>query len=250
MSTSIKVRACIDESASITPWNSFHFIEAPTGAERDNSKGDSETIDFWYDYCGGMVLKKDIREFLYNATYYAFLRGAETDNFSKYLRTEFKSEAIDFLADCLLFNEELAYYHNEEWDYTTPHSNERFKMVVDDIDISKCPSDSPLHPRYVFLKMRGEMAMRDWDKVVGLWNNYGKNTISSALRDRMEGYYAGALYHLGRPEEAIDVFYRLGDNNSILWCMSDMIGIDGLNKLYERNPHSTALLYVMQDYIN
>jgi hypothetical protein len=73
---------------------------------------------------------------------------------------------------------------------------------------------------------------------------------ASVYRDMMENIYAGALFHLGEREKAADIFARHGDAASIQWALRKYRNLAGIQKIYNDNPNSASLYYLLDEFVN
>ena len=244
---SIAAYGCAYEYVPYTSWSAFHFIDMPeTNHDELTELNNKETLSFWVKYTKGAVTEKSIKDFFKKVTY-ANLRSGKINNaFYRYLKTKSDTRALKYITECVRFNEAQATYYDQLWDYETPDTRV-IKQLAYSVAI---PASGALRDRYIFLKMRCLRAAGEYQDIVDIWNKYSKSIPASPLKERMEGYYAGALYFLGNYAEAITIFHRLGDNNSVIWCLSKIIGSDQMMRLYETDPNSMALKYALQDYMS
>lgn len=243
--TPLSGNACIqmdDEGYASTP---FRIMEEKAYEEAKENSGNAETVNFWLLYTKGNVSEKDIIFFFDNASKENML----SDNFAliTYLNTKKDKTAISYLNDCLEFTEELNDYNGNLWDYEKPDTN-GFKKILE--RVKKSSHTGVLKDRYLFLMIRLYGALRDNAAIMQLWQTRGKKMADSVLKNRIEGYVAGAMYRQGNYVEAMDLFDKLGDDVSVSWCMDKLAGAKNLEKLYNHNPNSTAVNYILEDYIN
>ena len=229
---------------SVSRFPAFQFVDTPASGQRPDDV-DAETVDFWYGYTGGNVDRQDIADFIKGATVsdVSAPRGA----LMEYLVSRSDASAIGFLKRSIAFSEALDRYYDCVWDYEKP-SDSDLPSAIDDISIPS-PSD-PMYERYLFLSMRAHAAMHRYADVIDIWHRYGASVKNDRLKDRMLGYLGGAYYHTGNYVDALSIFARNGDANSLNWCLSRMVGADNLVKLLEADPDSEAVYYVLQDYMN
>lgn len=189
----------------------------------------------------------EISDFINTATYADVKDRRDKNPFFRYLVEHNDTAAIGFLSESLDFSEALANYYQNVWDYRKP-SESGLSEIVDRLSI---PSENnPMFERYVFLDIRANAAMHRYDKVIELWNRYNKMIKNENLRERMLGYLGGAYYHTKNYVDAISIFSNNGDVNSLNWCLARLVGIDNMIKLFNENPNSDAVYYVLQDYMN
>lgn len=245
--SSVDTQACTYEYEASTGLDAYHIITPlQTHDSPDTEAAGKETIDFWYGYTGGKVSRQAIKDF-FAKTDLARLRSGRVNNrFYTTLRATGKRRALRYIEQCMELNSLQNTYYDDVWAYETP-SMDRLSSFARSIAI---PASGPLRSRYIFLKMRALSAAHLYKDAAEVWERYGKSLPASALKNRIEGYYGGALYHLGLYPEAVEIFNRNGDVNSLQWCVSKMVGNDSMGRLYESDPNSAALQYVVQDYCN
>lgn len=215
-----------------------------TDEEEGDRPGYDETLDFWYAYAEGNVARKDIRDF--------FDKVEDGDNLYKYALVKYLDSkgdhaALEYIGNCLELNRLVKNYSGDLWNYEVPSPMDIRNFIA---KIEKVKTNDIFTPRYEFLKIRGYGAIKDDEGVEKIWKKNRDKKMSDALRDRMLGYVGGVLYRQGKYPEALEYFIKGGDSNSIQWCVEKLAGSDNLIKLYNYNPNSEAIPYILQDYIN
>ncbi len=225
----------------------FQFINTPLVRNYYEKETNWETIRYWYNYADGKIGMNEISDFINTATYADVKDRRDKNPFFRYLVEHNDTAAIRFLSESLDFSEALANYYQNVWEYRKP-SESGLSEIVDRLSI---PSENnPMFERYVFLDIRANAAMHRYDKVIELWNRYNKMIKNENLRERMLGYLGGAYYHTKNYVDAISIFSNNGDVNSLNWCLARLVGIDNMIRLFNENPNSDAVYYVLQDYMN
>ena len=207
--------------------------------------GYEETLDFWEEYVKGGVSRSDIRYFFDNATLDSVI-DARPYRFLNFLKDHNDQNALTYIKYCLELNEHVNRYMGDLWSYEIPDTSEIEEFIK---RISKASTSKEFKPRYEFLKIRSYGAIKDNAGVMKVWDK-NKKMLPSPLRDRMEGYVGGVLYREGKYPEALDYFSKTGDRNSIEWCVEKLAGTDNLTKLYNHNPNSGAIPFILQDFMN
>lgn len=208
--------------------------------------GYGETLDFWSDYVNGNVSREEIRKFFDKATIDS-IRANRHYRFYDYLVRNNDKNAINYINDCLRLGELVDEYQGNLWSYDVPDEGNIRRFIS---QLEKVSTSDVFKPRYEFLKIRSFGAIKDNEGVRKVWQRNSKKPMSEALRDRMQGYVGGVLYREGRYEEALDYFYNSGDQNSIEWCVEKLAGSDNLKRLYDYNPNSQAIPFILQDFMN
>lgn len=241
----IESKGCGGESYN--PYGISVFFEGiPLNTNSEDKPGYEETLDFWENYTNGVVSRQDIRKFFDNVSY-KNTGDATKYNFYQYLVNKNDREALEYIAYCLELGELVDEYQGNLWDYDTP-SVDGFYNFIDRIE--KVKTSKTFKPRYDFLKIRAYGGAKDNEGVMKIWNKSGKKLQPSPLKTRMEGYVGGVLYREGNYVDALDYFAKTGDQNSILWCIEKLAGTDNLTQLYDHDPNSVAIPYIINDYIN
>lgn len=210
-------------------------------SDHDASRNEAETVNFWVKYTGGEVSPQQVAQYLSGDS-----RQQSKNALIQYLRRHKDKEALSLLKKCSEFSAANNLMHSQSWNYE-PVSTVHLQKIAASIRV---PESGKLRNRWLFLKMRALFAAGDYNSVISLWKDNSNSVSNLALRDRMDGYYAGACYYTGDYVKALEIFFRLGDNNSISWCMEKLAGLRSLKLLAENDPSSTATLYVLQDYVN
>ena len=215
--------------------------------EKEDRPGFEETLDFWSDYTKGNVPRQDIRKFFNDVSESNSLDDGANNPFYRYLVNNNDETALKYIRKCLELGALIEEYRSELWDYDKP-SPEGIQQFI--ASLNKVSTSEVFKLRYELLKMRAYSAIRDNKGVMDVWKKNEKKNMTAALRDRFEGYVAGVLYREGKYEEALDYYCRLGDTNSISWCIDKLAGSANLAKLYDHDPNSPAIPYILEDFIN
>lgn len=235
-----------EPASSVSRYPAFQFVNTPAPQPKSDELN-GETVDFWCDYTGGRVDRDDVSAFLSQATYAEVCAGKDNSPFFRYLEAEKDTAALNFLKQSLHFSEALDASRENSWDYDKNSSAELAEVVA---RISIPAKSNPMFERYVFLLVRADAAMHRYDDVIELWNKYNGEIKNQELKDRLLGYLGGAYYHTGKYVDAISIFAKNGDANSLNWCLSHLVGASNLLKLFDVDPNSDAVYYVLQDYMN
>lgn len=234
-----KANACQD-ILSLTPYSAFRLI-LPEVQDYGyaNPAGEKETTDYWLKATGGKCDAASIEAY--------FKGNADAANsFYKWLRDPAHKESYAYVKSCQEFEKLLGQYYSSVWDYN-PASLDDLKRFAASVTV---PAKGKLRARYLFLKLRALYAAADYAAAEQLWKTQCASLPASPLKERMEGYLAGVYYRTHRYEDAALIYRRLGDGNSFSWCLSQMVGMDNLRDIYNGNPQSPLVPYVLQDYVN
>lgn len=210
------------------------------------AKAQDETISFWRAYTGGAVTYEEITSYFENADA-GNLYPEDHSELIRHLERKGDKVAIGYIRDCLEFNRLSDRFESSGWEYDerNPVELREFAKLIANRNGGKV-----FGPRYQLLRMRIAGVIHDDTTIMAIWESTGAKMRPSPLRDRMGGFVGGVLYRQKKYPEALDYFYESGDNNSISWCVSKIVGPDNLRNLYDHAPNSTATLYALNDYIN
>ena len=109
---------------------------------------------------------------------------------------------------------------------------------------------SRIRSQYLLLAMRCNMMMGKDNENIALWQNSGSKLFSSVYRDMMEGIYARALLKQGKRTQALEIYCALGDLQSIRLLNSNGVSLADLRTVYNKNPKSAALRWMVQQAVN
>lgn len=235
--------ACVDEDSDRNFSSAFDYLDDHSASDMpDLTDNNKETVDFWYRYTDKVVPERVIKKFLDTPR-----SKWSSSALITYFRQTDDKEAIDLLTTSARLNETIRNYLEDDfWSYS-----ENIRSAVEPIYRSiTIPAGGKLRDRWVFLKMRALYVGQQYPSVLALWQSDGSKIADSALRQRAEGYLAGVYYKDGKYVEALEIYARQGDYNSISWCMEQLAGLRSLQDLAEKYPHSKAVDYVLQDYVN
>ncbi|WP_290541082.1 hypothetical protein [Alistipes sp.] len=113
-------------------------------------------------------------------------------------------------------------------------------------DSSLTCTEGPLLDRYTLQAVRAMFSLSEYGACINLWQERQASLPAGWVRDRIEGYVAGALLRTGEASEALEIFARHEDVESLIFC-ARQLGFstrdDAMNRLlYRLNPDSHHLL--------
>lgn len=204
-----------------------------------------ESINFWINYLGGPDnVGLDIRNGVEYMRPYHFEDNNEDNDLVMVLRRHNDQAALEFLR----LNMELRDLTNTNaWDYKKP-SPQQLQNLLSKIDHLK--TTGALTQRKTFLKMRCLYALKDYTACLRLWDNFASQWDPSPLRDRFEGYIAGIQFQKGNYDEALPLYFKQGDGESIRLCVNRMLESTSIEREYEKDPNALILGYILEDYAN
>jgi len=236
-----KMKACFGEPDWYS--NECFQLVTPLNADHDAycTSMLQETVNFWYGYLNQRVSKESINDFFLKA----YLGGLEQNAYAKdpfYMVVSKDVAAMKYLKACLT----LQAGTEERWDYEPVGD---CVAKADGLVGQFGSMPAAFEYRIVLLKMRIAMQQKQYDKIVQLWKSKGQQCPDEALRRRLLGYMAGAMYGKGDYRDALTIYAELGDECSVDNCIRNYIGYDGIVTLTDsRISGDQAYLYALQDY--
>lgn len=218
----------------------FHTWAEPTGhyLYEDGVKspwGRSRIDQFWRDYTGNP-----------DCTY---LNDKE-DIVAK-ARQQNDTELLAYIKWLDTYIEAGETLNRDEWNYPTKEELAQCRNNVQQMLLAAQQyKASRLRPQYTLLEMRANMLQENHAANRTLWEQTASKLPKSVYRDLMENIYAGALFHLGEREKACDIFARQGDSESIQWALLKFRNLAGIRRIYDDNPNSHSLYYLVDEYVN
>lgn len=209
--------------------NHYMIFVAPTSYNLDDKM--EQINSFWSKYTNGK----------YNEY---------TEEIIDYAKSKKDNEMVEYLnyLNVYLYG---ANSYSDTWDYPTKEDVANYKLIVKKaIKASLNYKGERLKSQYALLYVRLNIEEENYKNIISFWNNKAKRLPNSVYKTMIENYYAGALYNMGRSDEALEIFYKNKDFLSIKWVVREHRNIVGLKKIYNNNPNSKALYYLVQDYVN
>ena len=139
----------------------------------------------------------------------------------------------------------------ETWDYPTKEQLRKRQQDLNTIvQQSAAYKGTRLKPQWQLLRMRANMVLGKHPDNIDFWEKTGKRMPESVYRDMMNNIYAGALLHTGRRTEACNIYAEQGDMLSIKWAMRKIRNLGGIRTIYDENPNSATMNFLVQDFVN
>lgn len=140
---------------------------------------------------------------------------------------------------------------SNQWDYPGKEELAQQKVSLRNIRTqAQTALKSRLRSQNALLVMRCNMMLEQHEANISFWQQWEKRLPNSVYHDMMRNIYAGALCHVGRQDEACEIFAEQGDMTSIRYCMYDDLSYKGIKKVYDRKPNSAALPWLVQTFVN
>lgn len=139
----------------------------------------------------------------------------------------------------------------ETWSYPTKAELAQRKTNLQKmIQQSKSYKGTRLADQWLLLRMRANMVLGQNQENISLWNSEGSKLRKSVYRDMMQNIYAGALLRTGKRKQACDIYAEQGDMVSIKWAMRKHRNLAGIKNVYDEDPNSPILNFLIQDFVN
>lgn len=219
------------------------FLCTPEMPEIDRTRQE-ESSAFWAKYTGLPVdheLKKAI-SYMYESHF-------DEDNDGNLLITTLRQQGKTDALQLVRLNFELGQLIDNRfsWSYkkTTPADYQTLLARIDGLRLT-----GELGRRKTFLKMRCLFALQDYDTCMRLWEMFASKWEDSPLRRRAYGYIAGIYYRTGRFEEAMQIYFKQGDEGSIRQCVNRILQRSTLQEQYDKDPNAPILSHFLEDYAN
>ena len=139
----------------------------------------------------------------------------------------------------------------ETWDYPTKAQLQKRRVSLNGI-VAKANAykGSRLKAQWQLLRMRANMVLGNNAANITDWTQKGSKLPASVYRDMMQNIYAGALLRQGQRTKACDIYAKQGDMVSIKWAMRKMRNLGGIKTIYDENPDSPTMNFLVQDFVN
>lgn len=136
------------------------------------------------------------------------------------------------------------------WDYPSPEELSNYQSQLTQI-LSQASQykGQQMQERYQLLRMRILFRQNEFGALIQLWEQHPLNS-GSVFADMARDLYAGALYHLGRPEDAAVQYALSGNMFDAHQCMRYMHGTSCMNRIIQSDPNSPVLPYMLEEIVN
>ena len=214
-------------------WEETKYSIAKRSFVEDNCR-------LWQAETGGRVPLAEIRKAIYDMSldeWRAIRKKLETGSvesknlFIRHLLTSRDTAAIELLCWSKCY-EEIRCKMNSPWYYScsTPES------LGEIADSALSRLGGRYTARYLFLAVKALYALDSDAEAIRLWKKWAPLTEHNALYDQTEGYIAGCLKGLGHREEAMRIFVRQGDIESLHFTGRSMSEV--CRMIFEQSPNS------------
>lgn len=238
-----EVEAC---GPTIDPYYSdvFHiYNKAPSDTKQ------KQLSAYWASYVGKLNTEQTnaARSYPYLSDYF-FANDCEL--LMQVAKKKNDKEMLTYLEQTRIYNK-MCGDIRETWTYPTEEQLvARKKALTKMQDIGKNYQGKRLKAQYALLYMRANLLLKNYAHNEQYWDKVAKHLPEGVLKDMMEAIYANAILQKGRWREACDIYVRQDDWESVEWAMQNYRNAIGIQKVYQEDPNSPALNYLVQHYIN
>lgn len=139
----------------------------------------------------------------------------------------------------------------DSWNYPTKEELQQRKTDLNTmLQKATAYKGKRLQGQWNLLRMRANMVLGDHAANINFWNQTASKLPQSIYKTMMESIYAGALLHSGKQREAFDIYAKNGDLVSIKWAMRKYRNLAGIQRIYQDNPNSPCMPFLVQDFVN
>ena len=150
-------------------------------------------------------------------------------------------------------NEHIRLKCNSRWYYPSMRIGSR--MTLEEVvEKALSANEERLRDRYLLQAVRALFSLSRFDECIALWENEAALLPESNLmRSMIRPYIAGAEFHVGRTEKAMEYFAQAGDVQSMLFCSGrageKLTTVDALELVCRYAPESSYVVETLQSYI-
>lgn len=231
--------ACVPEKPT---YNYYLMCVEPT-QQQTESKQLKAINDFWKQYTNGRV----------DSYINGWDRVSETDaptfimDMARQKRDNEMVRYLGWLNKYLKISRDLT----NTWEYPTRKQLlQRRQGLTQMLAAAKAYRGRRLLAQYRLLAMRANMLLGYNTQNISYWKTTASRTPQSVYRDMMENIYARALLKTGKQRDALEIYARQNDQQSMRWCVRHYRNLSGIKAIYARDANSRVLPYLVQDFVN
>ena len=231
--------ACVPEKPT---YNYYLMCVEPT-QQQTESKQLKAINNFWKQYTNGRV----------DSYINGWDRVSETDaptfimDMARQKRDNEMVRYLGWLNKYLKISRDLA----ATWEYPTREQLlQRRQGLTQMLAAAKAYRGRRLLAQYRLLAMRANMLLGYNTQNISYWKTTASRTPQSVYRDMMENIYARALLKTGKQRDALEIYARQNDQQSMRWCVRHYRNLSGIKAIYARDANSRVLPYLVQDFVN
>ncbi len=235
-----KVVACGPYGAN---YNAYVFSLCPSPMSYSQNN-DQRLADAWSALIGQKVTVAQSRQL-------AEITLAELDTLNNPIaRYALKNQEVGSYVRLLVSYLNNANFSYNSWNYPSAEEISQYnKNLQKMLNQAAGYSGKLLSDRYYLLRLRILFRQNNYNAIVALWEKQPLQG-SSVFVDMARDYYAGALYHLGRQEDAAVQYALSGNLYDAHQCMRNMHGAQCLSRVVQQDPNSPVLPYMLEEIVN
>ena len=229
--------ACVSEKPT---YNYYLMCVEPT-QQQTESKQLKAINDFWKQYTNGRV----------DGYVDGWDRKTNTDAptfIMKLARQKKDYEMVRYLGwlnKYLKISRDLG----DTWEYPTRKQLlQRRQGLTQMLAAAKAYRGHRLLAQYRLLAMRANMLLGYNTQNISYWKATASRMPQSVYRDMMENIYARALLKTGKQRDALEIYARQNDQQSMRWCVRHYRNLSGIKAIYARDANSRVLPYLVKEY--
>ena len=141
---------------------------------------------------------------------------------------------------------------NSKWYY--PHKECPVLQSLNEVvDRSMKYSGEKLKDRYALQAVRAMFSLGRHKELVDWWEKNANSIDDEPIRESIRGYVAGSYFRVGQEEKAFEYYNRIGDLQSIIFCLKQQGKYEGDEKMLayaaENCPDSPYVSGILQRYV-
>ena len=236
----------------------FRICEPQSGVAANGAYPNSaRNCEEWQKLTSDDIPVDDIYDVVYRMSWDEFRTIADNtkvsydNSFIEWI-TKKDTAILDFLL-LAKTNEYIRIKLNSRWYYPTMKTG--VDMTIEEVaEKALAQTDERLRDRYLLQAVRALFSMSKFEECVRLWEDeVALLPEENLMRQMIMPYIAGAEYRLNHSEKALEYFARLGDVNSMLFCLGrgneEISTVDALEMVCKYAPNSKYVLETLQSYI-
>ena len=198
-------------------YNMYRAFDEKSIVRRDDVK---ENCLLWQKLTSKNIPLRDIEEvvYKYSITQMKSIMSVNNDNaFASWIRDNDDQEIYEFLLlakSC----EEARDMVSDPWYYPSQNDG-TYISLIDIEEQAKGYKGKRLNDRYALQAVRAMFSACRFQECVDYWNEVEGSLPDGLIKEMARGYLVGAYFQVGRIDEALTYFTKVGDLKSIIFCL-------------------------------
>ena len=195
----------------------YRVYDEKSVVKRDDVK---DNCVLWQNLTSKDIPLKDIEEVVYKysiAQMKTIMSVVSNNAFASWIKDKNDKEIYDFLllAKSCEAARDMVY---DPWYY--PRKNDgTYTSLLDIEELAKEYKGSRLKDRYALQAVRAMFSAGRFQECVDYWNEVEASLPDGLIKEMTRGYLVGAYFQVGKIDEALTYFTKIGDLNSIIFCL-------------------------------